>query len=300
MSIDLEEELAGSRPAIEKCRIALAIEYDGSRYNGWQRQSAAGSKGNTSVVTVQQEVEKALSTVVAHDVSVTCAGRTDAGVHATSQVVHFECAQDRGEKAWTRGVNSLLPRSIRVLWAREVDNGFNARFSAEARRYHYVIYTRKQASAILEGRVTHIPFKLDVEAMDSAAQALLGEQDFTSFRAAGCQSSTPNRNVHKVTVSSHNDFVLINIEANAFLQHMVRNIAGSLLVIGRGQKPVTWIAELLALRNRCEAAMTAAPHGLYLVQVKYPPSSGLPVGVLAPPFVDIDALSTLARTTQKE
>jgi len=187
-----------------------------------------------------------------------------------------------------------------VLWAREVDNGFNARFSAEARRYHYVIYTRKQASAILEGRVTHIPFKLDVEAMDSAAQALLGEQDFTSFRAAGCQSSTPNRNVHKVTVSSHNDFVLIDIEANAFLQHMVRNIAGSLLVIGRGQKPVTWIAELLALRNRCEAAMTAAPHGLYLVQVKYPPSSGLPVGVLAPPFVDIDALSTLPRTTHKE
>ena len=185
MSIDLEEELAGSRPAIEKCRIALAIEYDGSRYNGWQRQSAAGSKGNTSVVTVQQEVEKALSTVAAQTVSVTCAGRTDAGVHATSQVVHFECAQDRGEKAWTRGVNSLLPRSIRVLWAREVDNGFNARFSAEARRYHYVIYTRKQASAILEGRVTHIPFKLDVEAMDSAAQALLGEQDFTSFRAAG-------------------------------------------------------------------------------------------------------------------
>jgi tRNA pseudouridine38-40 synthase len=282
------------------CRIALAIEYDGSSFSGWQRQSAAGVKGRSAVATVQQEVERALSRVAAHSVSVTCAGRTDAGVHATSQVVHFDCKQNRGEKAWTRGVNSLLPRSIRVLWAREVGEDFNARFTAEARRYHYVIYTRKQASAILDRRVTHFPFELDVEAMNSAAQALVGEQDFTSFRAAGCQSSTPNRNVHKIKVSAFCDFVLVDIEANAFLQHMVRNIVGSLLVIGRGLKPVTWIRELLEMRNRCEAAMTAAPHGLYLVQVMYPVAFGLPVGVMTPPFLALDSPSSALRSDLQE
>jgi tRNA pseudouridine38-40 synthase len=281
-------------------RIALVIEYDGSSFSGWQRQSAAGVECSSTVATVQQEVERALSRVAAHSVSVTCAGRTDAGVHATCQVVHFDCKQNRGEKAWTRGVNSLLPRSVRVLWAREVGEEFNARFTAEARRYNYVIYTRNQASAILDGRVTHVPFKLDVEAMNSAAQALVGEQDFTSFRAAGCQSSTPYRNVHKVRVSEHCGFVLVDIEANAFLQHMVRNIVGSLLVIGRGLKPVTWIRELLELRNRCEAAMTAPPHGLYLVQVMYPLAYGLPGGLVTPPFIALDSQSSESISTLQD
>lgn len=300
MSDDPTTGLSEQDPAKGQCRIALAIEYDGASFSGWQRQTSAGVAGDSAVATVQQEVEKALSKVAAHSVSVTCAGRTDAGVHATSQVVHFDCKQNRGEKAWTRGVNSLLPRSIRVLWAREVGEGFNARFTAQARRYHYVIYTRKQASAILDGRVTHVPFELDVEAMNSAAQSLVGEQDFTSFRAAGCQSSTPNRNVHKVVVSAHRDFVLVDIEANAFLQHMVRNIVGSLLVIGRGLKPVTWIRDLLELRNRCEAAMTAAPHGLYLVQVIYPAAYGLPAGAKAPPFVALDSPSSVSSCTLQE
>lgn len=267
-------------------RIALAVEYNGSGFSGWQRQAAAGSRSDCPVATVQQEVEQALSQVAAHPVAVTCAGRTDAGVHATSQVVHFDCEIDRGEKAWTRGVNSLLPRSVRILWARTVDQGFNARFSATARRYHYVIYRRQQASAILSGSVTHCPFVLDVGAMNEAAQSLLGEQDFTSFRAAGCQSNTPFRNVHKVSVTEHGEFVLIDIEANAFLQHMVRNIAGSLMVIGRGQQSVQWVSELISARDRSCAAMTAAPDGLYLVQVLYPESLGLPVDVRPPPFFE--------------
>lgn len=269
-------------------RIALGIEYDGAQFSGWQRQNPAGSITGDAVATVQQELEAALSTVAAHRVAVTCAGRTDAGVHATTQVVHFDCAIDRGVKAWTRGVNSLLPRTVRVVWARAVAADFNARFSALARRYHYAIYRRRQASAILSGRVTHCPFELDVDAMHRAAQALVGERDFSSFRAAGCQSSTPNRNVHGVSVSAQGEFVLLDIEANAFLQHMVRNITGSLLAIGRGQEDEAWIGELLELRDRRRAAMTAPPDGLYLVQVRYPESCGLPTEVMPPPFLRLD------------
>lgn len=265
-------------------RLALGIEYDGSVYSGWQRQSAAGSQKGDPVATVQQELECALSRVAAHPVVVTCAGRTDAGVHATSQVVNFDCAIDRGEQAWIRGVNSLLPRSIRVRWVRTVASDFSARFSALARRYHYLIYNRRESSAILHGRVTHCPHSLNVEAMHCAAQALLGEQDFSSFRAAGCQSTTAQRNVHTVSVKRRGPFVLIDIQANAFLQHMVRNIAGSLLEIGRGRASIEWISELLALRDRSAAAMTAAPDGLYLVEVLYPSSCGLPEGVEPPPF----------------
>lgn len=265
--------------------IALGVEYDGSGFCGWQRQSAAGSSTLDAVPTVQQELERALSQVAAHEVRVTCAGRTDAGVHATSQTINFTCPVDRGEKAWTQGVNSLLPRSVRVQWARPVDAEFNARFSALSRRYHYVLYRRKQASAILDRRVTHYPYALDVEAMDGAAQALLGEQDFTSFRAAGCQSKTPNRNVHYVSVRAIGDFVVIDIQANAFLQHMVRNITGSLLAIGRGQQDQRWLAELLEMRDRSRAAMTAPADGLYLVGVSYPDSTGLTEGVVPPPFM---------------
>ena len=273
-------------------RLALGLEYDGSAYSGWQRQSAAGSLHGEPVATVQQELERALSSVAAHPVAVTCAGRTDAGVHATSQIVNFDCEIDRGEQAWVRGVNSLLPRSIRVRWVRAVDSDFSARFSALARRYHYLIYNRRESSAILHGRVTHIPHSLDVEAMHSAAQALLGERDFSSFRAAGCQSTTAQRDVHKVSVTRHGEFILIDIHANAFLQHMVRNIAGSLLEVGRGRAPIDWIAELLALKDRTAAAMTAAPDGLYLVEVLYPSACGLPRGGEPPPFFQLTGNGT--------
>ncbi len=265
-------------------RLALGVEYDGSAYSGWQRQSAAGNQGPNEVATVQKELEAALSAVANHAVTVTCAGRTDAGVHATAQVVNFDCAVDRGEKAWVRGVNSLLPRSVRARWVRPVTEDFSARFSALARRYHYLIYTRAESSAILHGRVSHVPYALDVDAMHHGAQALLGEQDFSSFRAAGCQSATAQRNVQRVSVTRHGDFVLLDIQANAFLQHMVRNIAGSLIEIGRGRAPTEWIGELLHLKDRTAAAMTASPQGLYLAEVIYPAECGLPEGVQPPPF----------------
>lgn len=239
------------------------------------------------LATIQQEVESALTKIADHPVTVICAGRTDAGVHATCQVVHFDAKIDRGEKAWVVGSNSLLAKSIRVLSATTVPPDFHARFSATSRRYHYVIMQRKIAPAILYQRVTHVPFELNVSAMHEAAQALLGEQDFTSFRAAGCQSKTPFRNVSRVSVFRQGAFVVVDIQANAFLQHMVRNIVGALLEIGQGLRPVDWIGELLAARNRSAAGVTAPPDGLYLVAVGYPDKFRLPLRLNLPSFLDV-------------
>jgi len=260
-------------------RIALGIEYDGSRFSGWQRQR------DPDLPTVQANLESALSQIADHPVQLVCAGRTDSGVHATCQVVHFNCAIDRGEKAWTQGTNSLLPPTVRVTWAVPVDETFHARFSAEARRYQYVIFTRRTASALLAGKVTHIRTALDFEAMHEAAQSLLGEQDFSSFRAAGCQSNSPNRNVSAVSVTQRGQFIILDIVANAFLQHMVRNIAGALLEIGRGDRHAGWIAELLAAKDRTQGAVTAPPDGLYLVHVQYPAAFKLPITLSSPPIL---------------
>lgn len=260
-------------------RIALGIEYDGAAFHGWQRQ------GDQALPTVQGAVERALSKIADHPVELVCAGRTDTGVHATAQVVHFECALDRGEKAWVRGANSLLPSSVRIVWACNVREDFHARFSALSRRYHYVIYDNRVESAIMARRVTHTRAALDIEAMHAAGQHLLGEQDFSSFRAAGCQSRTPFRNVQQLSVYRHHRFVVLDIQANAFLQHMVRNIAGTLLEIGAGRQDPQWAAQILAARDRTQAAMTASPHGLYLVDVDYPPEFGLPKTALGPVFL---------------
>ena len=259
-----------------KHRIALGIEYDGSTYSGWQKQKSPQQE------TVQQYVETALSKVADRDVVVSCAGRTDSGVHATCQVVHFDTDIDRGDKAWTQGVNSLLPRTIRVVWSQAQENDFHARFSALSRRYLYLMYQRKTQSTMLYKRATYSRRELDEVSMHAAAQHFLGEQDFTSFRAAGCQSKTAMRNVLHANVYRRGGFLIFDVKANAFLQHMVRNMMGSLLQVGRGEKDPAWIGELLSLQDRSQAAPTALPDGLYLVGVEYPKSRGLPSEISLP------------------
>ena len=251
-------------------RIALAVEYDGSAFSGWQRQLSP------ELATVQSSLESALSQVANEPISTVCAGRTDAGVHASCQIVHFDAVIDRGAKAWTRGVNSLLPPSVRVIWSHNVSADFHARFSATARRYNYLMQLGNTASAIHAGKLTHVRTQLDSEAMHDAAQHLLGEQDFSAFRAAGCQSKTANREVFEASINSHGELLLLDIHANAFLQHMVRNIVGALLEVGKGRREPQWIRELLDGRDRTLAGASAPPDGLYLVQVDYPTSFALP------------------------
>ena len=214
-------------------KIALGIEYDGARYFGWQRQD--------EVESVQQTLETALSKVANEPVEVFCAGRTDSGVHGTGQVVHFETDAIRPMQAWCFGTNANLPDDIAVKWAVEVDDSFHARFSATARRYRYIILNQKLRSAILPKGVSHYHVDLDHEKMHEAGQYLLGENDFTSFRAAKCQSHTPWRNVHHLQVSRRQNYIIVDIQANAFVHHMVRNIVGSLIEVGQGKQPPIWI-----------------------------------------------------------
>ena len=249
-------------------RIALGIEYNGAAYYGWQRQQG--------MPTVQGKLEAALGKIANHPISVTCAGRTDAGVHATGQVVHFDVEVERAEPAWTLGVNSNLPKDIAVRWAQITDVNFDARFSATARRYRYIIYNSPTRPAILGEGVTHIYHPLDIVRMQAAAPVLLGEHDFSAFRATHCQSNTPYRNVQELHVKQQGPYIVVEIKANAFLHHMVRNIVGSLIVIGQGERPVQWLGKLLAGKDRTLAAATAKPNGLYLVDVTYPDSFALP------------------------
>jgi tRNA pseudouridine38-40 synthase len=252
-------------------RIALGIEYDGSVFNGWQTQL------NPHLRTVQETLEQALSRIAATPVTVICAGRTDAGVHASGQVVHFDTSVARPLKAWVHGTNTHLGRHVAVRWAEAVPADFHARFSAQSRRYRYLISNTSVRPALFGAYVTHHYAPLDADRMHEAGQALLGEQDFTSFRATGCQSRTPMRNVSELTVQRRGDLVIVDIEANAFLLHMVRNIVGTLLAIGQGDRPPGWAGELLALRDRSKAAPTAPPQGLSLVAVRYPQVYAIPV-----------------------
>ncbi|ROR99968.1 tRNA pseudouridine38-40 synthase [Sinobacterium caligoides] len=259
-------------------RVALGVEYDGSQYHGWQIQR------KPPVPTVQAELEQALEKIANHPVSVVCAGRTDAGVHGTCQVVHFETTVDRPYKAWIRGTNTQMDPSVRVVWAKDVADDFHARFSATARRYRYVIANTAVQPGIFHKGLTWHAFPLDAERMHRAAQYLVGEQDFTSFRALACQSNTPFREVKKVQVSRRGDLVIVDIQANAFLLHMVRNIVGSLLFVGDGRREPEWIESLMALKDRSQAAATAAPNGLYLVAVDYPAAYEIPEHPLGPCF----------------
>jgi tRNA pseudouridine38-40 synthase len=261
----------------ETVRVALGVEYDGSGYCGWQMQSH-GTR------TVQHEVEKALSIVADHPVQVVCAGRTDTGVHATGQVVHFDTQAERKSRAWVMGVNTHLPGDVCIHWAQRVDSAFSARFSATMRSYRYIIQQRPARPALYNHRVTWVHNELDSVAMQQAAQALLGENDFSSFRSSACQSEHAMRFVKSIEVTAEGEFVYIDIQANAFLHHMVRNIVGSLLKVGSGEQPVDWIARLLALKDRTRAGPTAPAAGLYLVAVQYPEAYGLPVSGNIPRF----------------
>jgi tRNA pseudouridine38-40 synthase len=258
-------------------RIALGIEYNGASYYGWQRQR--------DVKSVQEELEKALSIVANQPIEVQCAGRTDAGVHGTGQVVHFDAPVSRKPAAWTMGVNANMPKDIAVRWAKEVSDDFHARFTATARRYRYVIYNHALRPGILAHGVSHYHGELDADKMHQAGQYLLGEQDFTSFRAVHCQSRSPWRNIMHLNVTRHGHYVIIDIKANAFVHHMVRNITGSLIAVGRGEQEPQWIEWLLAQNNRKLAAATAKAEGLYLVDVDYPERFNLPREPIGPLFL---------------
>jgi tRNA pseudouridine38-40 synthase len=259
-------------------RIALGISYNGATYHGWQYQ-------NPDLATVQDEVQKALSIVADHPVTVTCAGRTDSGVHATSQIVHFNSESPRELKSWISGVNANLPDSVSVNWSRAVVPEFDARHAATSRRYLYLIYNARIRSALMPELLTKEHRVLDVNAMNESARALLGVNDFSSYRAASCQSLTPIRNIHNIEIRRIGELVLVDISANAFLHHMVRNIVGVLMDIGSGEKPISWVADLLGLKDRTKAGVTAPPNGLYLIQVDYPDKFGLPKGPCLPHFL---------------
>lgn len=245
-------------------RIAVGIEYDGTAYSGWQRQRSG--------VGIQQRVEDAVAAVADEPVDVVCAGRTDAGVHASGQVAHFDTRAARSERGWLLGVNSNLPDDINLTWVRPVADDFHARFSATARSYRYRILNRLVRSALERHRAWWVHQSLDADAMHEAAQALIGEHDFSAFRAAGCQASTARREVTAISVVRNGDWLTLDVTANAFLQHMVRNMTGALVSIGTGERPVEWAEAVLASRDRKAGGIAAPPHGLTLVRVTYPPN----------------------------
>ena len=259
-------------------RIALGVEYKGSRYRGWQRQASG-------VASVQQTLEEALSRVADSPVTLHCAGRTDAGVHACGQVVHFDTQAVRSMKGWAMGANINLPHDISVSWAKEMPAHFHARFKAIARRYRYVIYNDQIRPAHLGEEVTWNHRPLDVERMALAAEYLVGTHDFSAFRAGQCQAKSPIKNLHHLRVTRHGQMIVLDIRASAFLHHMVRNIAGVLMTIGAGERPPEWAREVLESRERRAGGVTAHPYGLYLVQVEYHDEFELPERYIGPHFL---------------
>lgn len=259
-------------------RLALGIEYNGASYYGWQRQQ--------TVISVQQKVEEALTAIANEPIKAVCAGRTDAGVHATCQVVHFDTNSQRPDRAWTIGLNRFLPDSIAVKWVKTVNEDFHARFSATARRYRYIIYNHRLRNSILAKGVTHIHTgELDHQLMHQGAQHLVGRHDFSAFRAVNCQANTPVRQMSHIDVSRFGDYIMIDVQANAFLHHMVRNITGSLVKVGNKEHPPLWMKTLLQGKDRTKAAATAKPNGLYLVHVTYPDHFDLPSTPFGPLFL---------------
>jgi tRNA pseudouridine38-40 synthase len=252
----------------DRMRIALALEYDGSRFLGWQTQPGGG--------TVQDTLQAALGTIAGEAIEVTCAGRTDRGVHALEQVVHFDVSVQRPESAWVRGANALLPDSVAVQWAREVPADFHARYAARARTYRYVLINRAVRPALAVGHAGWFHQPLDVPAMRAAARYLLGEHDFTAFRSAECQAKTPMRTLLALQVEPSGERIDFVLRANAFLHHMVRNIVGALVYVGKGKHPPAWVGELLESRDRTRAAPTFAAAGLYLERVEYEARWNLP------------------------
>lgn len=280
-------ELQAAAPALTAStrplrRVVLGIQYDGNSWQGWQTQLHG--------LTVQDKLEAALRQFTLTAIDTTCAGRTDSGVHALEQVVHFDTDIARESSSWVRGVNAFLPASIAVRWACETpldeagepgqpgerEGGFHARFSATARTYHYLLYNHAVRSPLLAGKVGWTFRPLDVALMQQAADHLLGEHDFSAFRAAECQAKSPVRTMESLQISRHGDMIVFTLKANAFLHHMVRNIVGSLIFVGNGRQPPHWLAQVLAQKDRSKAAPTFMPDGLYLARVDYPARWALP------------------------
>jgi tRNA pseudouridine38-40 synthase len=266
-------------------RVAAGVEYDGSDFHGWQRQA--------DVSSVQEQVEQALSRVANHRVTVSCAGRTDTGVHATAQVIHFDSDAPRSLRSWVLGANVNLPPSICLLWARSVPDTFHARFSARSRSYRYTISNRPSRPALGYHELTWERRPLDVERMNAGAVQLLGEHDFSSFRALGCQAKSPVRTLHALRVERSGDRVILDVRANGFLHHMVRNLAGVLMAVGCGAREPAWVAEVLARRDRTRGGVTAPAAGLCFVGVEYPPAFGLP----CPDYKESSATATIERNS---
>jgi tRNA pseudouridine38-40 synthase len=249
-------------------RYALGIEYDGAGFCGWQRQNHSPS--------VQSSVEKAIEVVANHPVTVVCAGRTDTGVHARGQVAHFDSPSERSERQWVLGINSNLPDAVRVLWVRAVDDSFHARFGAFSRSYQYSILNRLVRPAIGVSYYGWCRESLDAKRMHEAAQVLQGRHDFSAFRSTGCSAQHAIREVTAIKVSRNEEIVTIDISANAFLYHMVRNIVGSLIPVGTGEKSIQWFTDVFRGRDRAVAGVTAEPQGLCFINVRYEPRYGLP------------------------
>ncbi|MEK8088295.1 tRNA pseudouridine(38-40) synthase TruA [Thermithiobacillus plumbiphilus] len=256
-------------------RIAIGVEYDGSAFCGWQRQHGQPS--------VQAAVEAALSRVANEPIEVVVAGRTDTGVHGIGQVAHFDSSALRSEYAWVRGANAALPAAVSLRWALPVPDDFNARFSATGRAYRYLILNRPERPALRRHFVSWIYTPLDADLMQAAAGHLIGRHDFSAFRASSCQARHPVRELRRLQVTRMGDLIALDVEANAFLHHMVRNLAGVLIAVGSGQQAPGWAAEVLESRDRRLAGVTAPPAGLYLTHVSYPERFGLPQ-LLAEPW----------------
>lgn len=271
-SIILPDMLAESRTGT---RWAIGVEFDGREFRGWQTQQPG-------VVTVQEALEAAISRVANHAVIVHGAGRTDAGVHGSGMIAHFDSTALRNERNWLMGINTLLPESVAVRWIQEVSPDFHARFKAVARRYHYFVYNHSRRSALLAGRATWHYAKLDVERMQAAANALVGVHDFSAYRAVACQSKRPVRDVHFLKLSRRGDLIRLDIQADGFLHHMVRNIMGVLLAVGDGRADTSWAGQVLASADRTQAGVTAPPDGLYFVDAHYPAEFDLPRAQLGP------------------
>lgn len=275
----MTQPAAAPSAAADVQRYAMGIEYDGGAFSGWQRLSAHGSPETASQRTLQSTVETALSYVADEPIQVTCAGRTDAGVHATGQVIHFDARARRDARGWVLGTTSRLPPEICVQWCVPVAGDFSARFSARARRYLYRILNRPVRPALHRRTLSWERRPLDAAAMHRAAQSLLGERDFSAFRTVHCQAAHARRELQHIEVRRQDDVIEVEVQANAFLHHMVRNIVGSLLMVGRGERAEGWIAELLAGLDRTVAGPTAPPTGLVFIGPRYPAGWNLPAEV---------------------
>lgn len=256
-------------------RYAIGIEFDGRAFRGWQTQQAG-------VPSVQETLERAIARVANHPVHVHGAGRTDAGVHATGMIAHFDSPSPRSERSWLMGVNTLLPASVGLRWIQPVPDSFHARFQAVARRYNYLIYNHPRRPALMAGKVSWHYAPLDLARMQAAARTLVGVHDFSAYRSVACQSNRPVRDVHCLHVEQAGPLIRLDIQADGFLHHMVRNIAGVLMAIGEGKAAPSWAAEVLASRDRTQGGVTAPPDGLYFINALYPAGVTLPREPLGP------------------